>query len=323
MAPSPPLAMKAVVLDQFGSPDVLTVQDVDAPEAGPGQVRVRVHATSVNPVDTKIRQQGGDYGLAPPIILGYDVAGVVEAVGDGVDDLRAGDEVFYTPALSANGAYAEVHVADAADVVVKPASLSFEEAAAIPLAACTAWQALVTRCRLEVGELVLIHGGGGVGHFAVQIAHAAGAEVVVVGNGAMRDTLLDLGADRFVDYETGDVAAEVDDLSCGLGANVVFDTVGGDTLAQSVGALAEYGRMATIVGDAGGGLGRSYRKNATIHTVMMQRDGGMLDQIATLVDRGLLRPLVADILPLDEAAEAHRRIEAGGVGGKLVLTTGA
>ena len=312
--------MQAIVFDQFGGPDVLQSRDIDTPEAGPGQVLVRVHATSVNPVDTKIRQHGDQYGIEPPVVLGYDVAGTVEAVGDGVDDLAVGDEVFYTPELNASGAYAEYHVADAGIVVVKPPSLSMEEAAAIPLAACTAWQALVTRCRLEVGELVLIHGGGGVGHFAVQIAHAAGAEVVVVGNGEMRDTLLDLGADRFVDYESGDFEAEVDDLSCGLGANVVFDTVGGDTLAESVGALAEWGRMATIVGDAGGGMGAGYRKNATIHTVMMERDGGMLEQIATLSMRGLLRPLVADVLPLAEAAEAHRRIEAGGVHGKLVLT---
>ncbi|PAP76136.1 quinone oxidoreductase family protein [Rubrivirga marina] len=314
--------MKAIQFDQFGGPDVLQLREVDDPEARPGQVLVRVHAASVNPVDTKIRQ-GNDYGIEPPIILGYDAAGVVEAVGDGVDDLRVGDEVFYTPDLTANGTYAEYHAADAGHVVVKPDTLSMEEAAAVPLAACTAWQALVTRCRLEVGELVLIHGGGGVGHVAVQIAHAAGAEVVVVGNAEMEDTLLDLGADRFVDYESGDFVAEVDDLSCGLGANVVFDTVGGDTLVQSVPALAEFGRMATIVGDAGGGLGQAYRKNGTVHLVMMQRDGGMLDQIATLVDRGLLRPLVADVLPLEDAAEAHRRIEAGGVHGKLVLSTGA
>ena len=248
------------------------------------------------------------------------MAGTVEAVGDGVDDLAVGDEVFYTPPLDAHGAYAELHAVDAGLAVVKPPSLSMEEAAAIPLAACTAWQALVTRCRLEVGEVCLIHGGGGVGHFAVQIAHAAGAEVVVVGNGEMEETLLELGADRFVDYETGDVEAETMDLSGGVGAHVVFDTVGGETLVDSVGALAEWGRMATIVGDAGGGLGAAYRKNATLHTVMMERDGGMLDQIATLVDRGLLRPLVADVLPLAEAAEAHRRIEAGGVHGKLVLT---
>lgn len=313
--------MRAVVLDRFGSPDHLTLRDdVDTPEAGPGQVLVRVHAASVNPVDTKVRQHGERYGLAPPLILGYDVSGVVEAVGAGVEDLEEGDAVFYTPALNANGAYAEYHVADAELVVVKPHGLSHEEAAAIPLAACTAWQALIDRAGLELGETVLIHGGGGVGHFAVQIARATGARVVVVGNPEMEDALLDLGADAFVDYHEADGTAAVMDLSCGLGADVVLDTVGGDTLARSVDALAEYGRMVTIVGDATGAFGTAYRKNAALYPMMMERDGGMLDRIAALVESGDLEPLVADVLPLADAAEAHRRIEAGGVHGKLVLT---
>lgn len=312
--------MKAIVLDRFGEPDALQLRDVERPQPGPGEVLVRVRAAAVNPVDTKIRQQGAGYGLQPPLVLGYDAAGVVEAVGEGVDDLVPGDAVFYTPSLNARGTYAEYHVAEAELVVVKPDALTFEEAAAIPLAACTAWQALVDRARLEVGETVLIHGGGGVGHFAVQIAHAAGAQVVVVGSAEMEGALLDLGANRFVDYEGGDFAAEVDELTGGLGADVVFDTVGGDTLVRSVPALAEFGRMVTIVGDAAGAFGKAYGKNAAVHFMMMQRDGGMLDRIASLVERGLLRPLVADVLPLEQAAEAHRRIEAGGVHGKLVLT---
>ena len=228
----------------------------------------------MNPVDTKIRQRGGAYGIEPPVVLGYDVSGVVEAVGAGVEDLVEGDEVFYTPELNARGAYAEFHVAEAGIVVVKPHDLTHEEAAAIPLAACTAWQALVDRAGLELGETVLIHGGGGVGHFAVQIAHAAGARVVVVGNPEMEDALLDFGADLFVDYHEGDGVTAALDLSDGLGADVVFDTVGGDTLARSVGALAAYGRMVTIVGDATGDFGAAYRKNAAIYPMMMERSGG-------------------------------------------------
>lgn len=313
--------MRAVVLDQFGSPDTLTLRDdVATPEAGPGQVLVRVRATSVNPVDTKIRQRGGDYGLEPPVILGYDVSGVVEAVGDGVEDLVVGDEVFYTPALTANGAYAEFHVADAGLAVVKPHDLTHEEAAAIPLAACTAWQALIDRAGLELGEVVLIHGGGGVGHFAVQIAHAAGAKVVVVGSPEMEDALLDAGADLFVNYHEADGTSAVLDLSCDLGADVVLDTVGGDTLAQSVDALAPYGRMVTIVGSATGDFGAAYRKNATIYPMMMERSGGMLDRIADLVESGDIEPVIDSVLPLADAAEAHRRIEKGGVQGKIVLT---
>ena len=313
--------MRAVVLDQFGSPDHLSLRDdVDRPEPGPGQVLVRVHATSVNPVDTKIRQQGGSYGLQPPVILGYDVSGVVEAVGDDVEDLVAGDAVFYTPPLTAHGAYAEYHVVDAGLAVVKPHDLTHEEAAAIPLAACTAWEALIDRGGLELGEHVLIHGGGGVGHFAVQIAHAAGARVVVVGSPEMEDALLDGGADVFVNYHEADGTSAMLDLSCDLGADVILDTVGGDTLAKSIDALADYGRMVTIVGNATGDFGKAYRKNAAIYPMMMERSGGMLDRIAALVETGDIEPVIDSVLGLEDAAEAHRRIEKGGVQGKIVLT---
>ncbi|MDT0631681.1 zinc-binding dehydrogenase [Rubrivirga sp. S365] len=313
--------MRAVVLDQFGSADHLHLRDdVDKPSPRRGEVLVHVHATSVNPLDTKVRKQGGRYGVEPPAILGYDVSGVVEAVGEDVDSLVEGDAVFYTAAINAHGAYAEYHVAEAGDVVVKPDNVEHEEAAAIPLAACTAYQALVDRARVQVGETVLIHGGGGVGHFAVQIAEAAGARVVVVGNGAMEDTLLDLGADVFVDYKRGGAVSAVLDLTDGLGADVVFDTVGGTTLVDSIDALAPLGRMVSIVGDATGDFGKAYQKNAAFFPMMMKRDGGMMDLVAGLVERGLVAPLVADVLPLADAAEAHRRVEAGGVHGKLVLT---
>ncbi len=315
-----PLPMKAIVLDSYGGPDVLDLRDVEQPAPGPGEVLVRVHATSVNPVDTKIRERGGRYGLEPPLILGYDVSGVIETIGDGVDELEVGDEVFYTPELNAHGAYAEYHVADASLVAFKPESLSHEEAAAIPLAACTAWQALIDRAGLQATETVLIHGGGGVGHFAVQIAFAAGAQVVVVGSAEMEDDLLDLGADEFVDYEEGGFEEAVDEISGGLGADVVFDTVGGSTLVESIPALAEYGRLVTIVGDAAGDFGQAYRKNAALYPMMMERGAAMLDRLALLVDNGQLRPLIDRTLPLDDVAEAHRLIEAGGLRGKIVLT---
>src|SRR5690606_7313952 len=146
----------------------------------------------------------------------------------------------------------------------------------------------------------------GVGHFAVQIARAAGAQVVVVGSAHMEDDLLALGADAFVDYEKGGFEDVVDEVSGGLGADVVFDTAGGDTLVNSIPALAEYGRMATIVGDATGGFGAAYRKNAVIYPLMMERGAAMLDRIALLVSDGRLRPLIDRVLPLEDAAEAHR-----------------
>ena len=315
--------MKAIVLTRSGGPEHLQLREIDRPEPGPIEVLVRVHATSVNPVDTKIREDGSMFGLQAPLVLGYDVSGVVEAVGDDVEDFAPGDEVFYTAEITEQGTYAEYHVEDEAIIVMKPEGLTHEEAAALPLAACTAWQALIDRAGLEPGETVLIHGGGGVGHLAVQIAHAAGALVVVVGNAEMKTDLLDLGADRFVDYQTGDFEAAVDDVSGGLGADVVFDTVGGDTLEKSLPALAEYGRMVTIVGSTAGALGKALGANATLHFLMMERDGGMMDRVASLVERRLLRPLVSTVLPLEEAAEAHRLLEKGGVHGKIVLTTGA
>ncbi len=312
--------MKAIVLDAFGGPGVLQLRDVDKPEPGPGEVLVRVRATSVNPVDTKVRERGSGYTLEPPIILGYDVSGEIEAVGDDVEDLEVGDEVFYTPELNAHGAYAEYHVARADLVAFKPESLSHEEAAAIPLAASTAWQALINRAGLQAADTVLIHGGGGVGHFAVQIAYAAGAQVVVVGSAEMEAELLDLGADEFVDYEKGGFEDVVDEISGGLGADVIFDTVGGDTLVRSIPALAEFGRMVTIVGDATGDFGKAYRKNAALYPMMMERGAAMLDRLALLVDNGQLRPLIDRTLPLADAAEAHRLIERGGLKGKLILT---
>ena len=312
--------MKAIVLNSFGSTDVLDLRDVDQPEPGPGEILVKVHATSVNPVDTKIRERGSAYALEPPIILGYDVSGVIEAVGDGVDDLAEGDEVFYTPELNAHGAYAEYHVARAENVAFKPQTLSHEEAAAIPLAACTAWQALIDRAGLQAAETVLIHGGGGVGHFAVQIAYAAGAQVVVVGNPDMEDALLDLGADEFVDYDDDAFEDTVDEVSGGLGADVILDTVGGHILAESISSLAQYGRMVTIVGDATGDLGKVYRKNAAIYPMMMERGAAMLDRLGLLIDNGQLRPLIDRSMKLEDAAEAHRLIERGGLEGKIVLT---
>lgn len=311
--------MYAYRIHAFGSPDALQRDELPRPEPGPGQVLIRVHATSVNPVDTKIRRQGGSYGLEPPITLGYDVSGTVEAAGEGVEGIAPGDAVFYTPALNPHGAYAEYHVADADIVVPKPEALSHPEAAALPLAGCTAWQALLDRAALRVGETVLIHGSGGVGALAVQIAAAAGARVLVVGSPPMEQTITDLGADVFVSYKAGTFEGVVQEATNGAGVDVVLDTVGEETLAKSIGVLVPFGRMVTIVGTARGELGPVYRKNGTVHFVMMQRERATMEALRTLVLRGQLRPVIDSVRPLAEVAEAHRRIESGGVRGKIVL----
>jgi len=189
-----------MVIPEFGSPDLFEARDVERPEPGPGEVLVRVIAAGTNPVDAKFRSSGDAMGLETPIILGLDVSGVVEEVGPGVTDLAPGDEVYYTPEVSgprSNASYAEYNVAPADIVAKKPASLSHEEAAAVPLAGGTAYEAIVRRLAMRVGETILIHGGaGGVGSFAVQIAKASGARVLASAGTHNQDTLRELGGRR-------------------------------------------------------------------------------------------------------------------------------
>lgn len=201
--------MRAMVTPRFGAPDLFEERDVEGPRPGPGEVLVRVIAAGTNPVDAKFRSSGGARGLESPIILGSDVSGIVEEVGPGVADLAPGDEVYYTPEVSgprSNGGYAEYNVARADIVAKKPASLSHEEAAAVPLAGGTAYEAIVRRLQVKVGESVLVHGG--VGSFAVQIARSAGARVLATAGPDNQETLKDLGAAVAIDYTSQD-AAEV------------------------------------------------------------------------------------------------------------------
>src|ERR671916_266409 len=202
--------MRAMVTPQFGTPDLFEEREVETPRPGPGEVLVRVVASGTNPIDAKFRAAGGSRGLEAPLILGADVSGVVEEVGPGVTDLAPGDEVYYTPEVSgprSNGGYAEYHVAKAGIVAGKPPSLSHEEAAGVPLAGGTAYEALVRRLGVKVGETVLIHGGaGGVGSFAIQIARSAGARVLATAGPDNQETLRQLGADVAVDYRQTDVA---------------------------------------------------------------------------------------------------------------------
>lgn len=311
--------MRAIVMRDFGGPDVLGVQDVDAPRPGAHDVLVRLHASSVNPVDTKIRQ-AGTWAVDPPAVIGYDVSGVVEDVGSEVTDFRPGDEVFYTPEIfgGGSGSYAEYHAADQAIVALKPSNLSHTDAASIPLAGGTAWDALVTRANVQPGETVLIHGAGGVGSLGIQIARAAGARVLAVCSDYMLDTAKELGADRAINYKSEDFAPIVEDETGGAGVDVVFDTVGGDTLANSIPVTKPHGRMVTILGPSGD-LGPAYLKNITLHFLFLERARYKLDRLRTLLERGQLRPVVDSVRPIEETAEAHRRLEAGGVKGKIVL----
>lgn len=311
--------MKAMIIKAFGGSDVFEPQDMPKPQPGANQVLVKVHATSINPVDFKIRQAGSWAGVKPPAIIGYDVSGVIEAVGEEVKDFKVGDEVFYTPEIFGGpaGSYAEYHVANEAIVAHKPINLSHIEAASIPLAGGTAWDALITRANLQVGESVLIHGSGGVGSLAVQIAKAAGARVLVTCSSRMVDLVKELGADCAIDYKSQDFV-EVVQQTQEMGVDVVFDTVGGSTLAQSIAVTKPQGRMVSIVNTTGD-LFAAHPKNITLHFLFLERARYKLDSLRTLIERGKLKPVIDSVMPLSDVAQAHDRIEQGGLQGKIVL----
>ncbi len=311
-----------MVTPQFGGADLFEERDVDIPRPGASEVLVRVVAAGTNPVDAKLRANGSSAGLEVPIILGADIAGVVEEVGPGVADLAPGEEVYYTPEVfgpRSNGSYAEYHVAKADIVAKKPATISHEEAAAVPLAGGTAYEAMVRRLAVRVGETILIHGGaGGVGSFAVQIAKAAGARVLATASPDNQDTLKRLGADVAIDYSSQDVIEVALDDTSGVGVDAVLDAVGGGTIVESVPATKPSGRLSTILG-AQGDLTPLYQKNQTLYGVFLTRERARLEEIGTLIERGQVRPLVDEVLPLEEVGKAHERLDSGHGRGKVVL----
>jgi NADPH:quinone reductase len=311
-----------MVIPEFGGPDLFEERDVEKPQPGPGEILVRVLAAGTNPVDTKLRASGDAMGLEAPIILGADISGVVEEVGAGVTDLAAGEEVYYTPEVSgpgSNGGYAEYNVARAEIVAKKPPSLSHEEAAAVPLAGGTAYEAIVRRLGVRVGETVLVHGGaGGVGSFAVQIAKASGARVLASAGTHNQDTLKELGVDVTIDYTSEDVFQIALDDTAGMGVDAVFDTVGGDLVAESIQATRLFGRLASII-SLRGDFTPGYRLNQTFHGVFLLRERARLDEMTRLIERGQVQPLVDVMLPLNQVAKGHERLESGHGRGKVVL----
>lgn len=313
--------MRAMVLPRFGGPELFEERELEPEPLRHGEVRVRVVAASVNPIDAKIRATGAWSGLQPPLVLGYDAAGVVEEVGPGVDDLARGDEVYYSPEVAGRprGTYAEQHVVPAALVAKKPAALSFEEAAAVPLAGGTAWDAIVRRLALRPGETVLIHGGaGGVGTFAVQFARACGARVLATAGAANQRTLRECGADVAIDYAKQDAAEVALAETGGAGVDAAFDIQGPDLVARCLPAVRPGGRIACILPPRGD-LTLLYRRNITLHGVFLTKERARLRQMGALLDRGLVRPVIGEVLPLREVARAHARIESGHGRGKIVL----
>ncbi len=310
-----------MVFDRFGDPDVFRPAELPDPVPGDGQVLVRVLATSVNPVDLKLRRDGRWANLTFPALVGFDVAGIVEAVGPGVTDFAVGHAVFYTPpVLGSPGTYAEYHVVAEGIVARKPPSLSFVEAAVLPLAGCTAYDALVERAAIASGETVLVHAGaGGVGSLAVQIAKARGARVITTATGDGLDLARKLGADVAIDHRNDDVVEAALRETGGRGVDVAFDTIGGTTMTRTIGAMRPYGRVVGIVENVEGDLTPAFFKNLTIHFVFMQRTRAKIEAIRSMVEHGELRPVIDSVMPLERVADAHRRVERGGMRGKLAL----
>ncbi|MFF7241783.1 zinc-binding dehydrogenase [Streptomyces collinus] len=305
--------MRAVIVEQWGGPETLIEKDVERPEPGFNEVLVRVHAAGVNPVDWKTRASGGliDWGTVPAV--GWDVSGTVEAVGPGVSVYRPGDEVFGMPLFPRQaGAYAEYVVAPARHFAPKPSGLTHVETAALPLAALTAWQALVDTAGVRPGERVLVHAAaGGVGHLAVQIAKARGAYVIGTASAGKHDLVKELGADEVIDYRAVRFEDAVGDI------DVVLDGLGGENAERSLKVLRAGGRLITLPGPddvpaAPEGIRAVW--------MLVEPDHLGLREIAALVERDALKPVVDTVLPLAEAAKAHEIGEQGRTTGKIVLT---
>jgi NADPH:quinone reductase-like Zn-dependent oxidoreductase len=309
--------MRAITQQRFGGPEVLEVADVPRPEPAPTEVLVRVVAAGINPVDAKTRAGAGMAGVlgAPPFILGWDVSGVVERIGFGVHTLRPGDEVYGMPWFPRQaGAYAEYVTAPARQFTRKPVSIGHESAAALPLAALTAWQSLTAATTVEPGQRVLIHAAaGGVGHLAVQFAKHLGAHVIGTARSGKHEWLRSIGADEVVDYTVGDVAKPVD---------LVLDLVGDEeTGLRSVRALNRGGLLIAIPSGVAASVAEAAERDGKrAIPFLVEPDGPALAEIAGLIDAGQVRVEVAGTYPLERAAEAHRALETGRTRGKLVLT---
>ena len=308
--------MKAIVAHEYGGPEVLRYEDAPVPEPKENEVLVRVIASGVNPADPLIvsGKYAREFGTHLPLIPGYDMAGVVEKIGAKITRLKVGDPVYAY--LLWGGGWAEHAVTNEGEAAIKPKSLTFSEAAAVPLAALTAWQALVDTAQLHSGQTVLIHGGsGGVGSFAIQIAKALGARVLATASTANQDLLKQLGADVAIDYTATkfeDAAKDVD---------VVLDPVGKDTLARSYGVVKKGGIVVTIVSRPDQAeLDKRGIRGASLSS---HPNANELAEITKLIDEKKIRSIVTQVLPLAEAAKADEQAATHHTRGKIVLKVAA
>ncbi len=331
--------MKAIALTQYGSVDGFAPIELPEPRVKPGHLLVRVAATSVNPVDTKIRAGGRAMCPDTPAVLHMDVAGTVEAVGDGIEGFEPGDEVYgcagglkTVAGENLACALAELMCVDAGLMAPKPNSLALHEAAALPLVTITAWEALFDRARIEAGKTVLVHAAsGGVGHVGVQLAKHAGAKVyTTVSSEEKANIARELGAEGVINYREQSVAEYCEAHTGGRGFDVVLDTVGGDNLARSFEAARVGGTVVTILAAGNHDLTPVHMKGLSLHAVFMllpmlydagrSAHGEILRAAAQLVDEGELRPLIDEqIFTVDEVGAAHTKLERGAAIGKIVV----
>ena len=306
--------MKAIVIHEYGGPEVLKYEDVPRPDPKEDQILVRVIAAGVNPVDEAGRSEKSAKfsGITLPFIPGYDIAGIVEKPGGKITKFKTGDPVYAYLSLTKGGGYAEYAVASEVEAAAKPKSLSFVEAAGVPVVALTAWQALIDTAKLSAGQTVLIHGGsGGVGSFAIQIAKARGAKVIATASTANQDFLKQLGADVAIDYtktKFEDVAKNVD---------VVLDSVGKDTLARSYGLVKKGGFIVTLVARIDQAeLDKHGIRGASLG---VEPDSNELIEIGKLIDEKKIKVIVSQTFPLSEAIKAQEQIATGHTRSKIVL----
>lgn len=312
--------MKAITISSFGEASVLKEHEISMPRPKGKELLVRVHATSVNPVDCKIRNGLIKTGADFPQILGFDVSGVVEEIGKNVTDFKVGDEVYYLPRIIGwQGAYAEYHLVEEEIVAKKPINLSHTEAAAIPLVGCTAWDALIERAKIKIGETVLIHAGaGGVGSIAIQLAKISGAHVFATCSSKNADFVKSLGADFVIDYKKNDFVEVIQKQTEGKGIDVVFDTVGGEVFERSLNVIRPFGRLTSIV-RGNYNLEPAFYKNINIYSIFVQSARYKLDVLRDLSERKLLKPVIDSVMLLNEVKTAHEKLENGGIRGKIVL----
>jgi NADPH:quinone reductase-like Zn-dependent oxidoreductase len=304
--------MKAVIIHEYGGPEVLKLEDVPRPEPKENEVLVRVIAAGVNPVDALIRsgKYAKFFGTTLPLIPGYDIAGIVEKAGAKITKLKIGDGVYGY--VLWGGGYAEYAVATEGEATGKPKSLTYVEAGSVPLVALTAWQALIDVAKLSAGQTVLIHGAsGGVGSMAIQIAKARGARVIATASTSNQDLLKQLGADVAIDYtktKFEDVAKDVD---------VVLDSVGKDTLARSYGVLKNGGFIATLV--AAPDQAELDKHGIRGASISVKPNADELAEITKLIEAKKIKPVVSQVLPLTEAVKAQEQAATHHTRGKIVL----